>query len=219
MEIKRRQIGTTLSLLVIEANRTNNKLILSARIGHQSQPEVDLHQFKIGDIVTGRVVNLAKFGAFVDLGNRINGLVHISELSWKRINHPSEIVKVGDELTVQILFVDRERQRINLSRKVLQPNPWETVEKRYKVGDLVEGVVTSIRSFGIFFKLAAGVEGLLHQSEFPTGTAMVSIDTLQPGDKLLVRITSIQPDTQRIRLSLQQVSIEEQIAWLTHIAH
>jgi len=215
-EFKRRKIGTTLSLLVVEANKERNRLILSAKTGRDDQLSQRLGDLKVGETITGQVVNLVKFGAFVDLGSGINGLIHISELSWQRINRPSEVVSIGDEVTVQIQAIDFERKRISLSRKVLQPNPWNSIEERYKVGDLVEGVVTTVRGFGVFIKLAAGVEGLLHQSEF-SGDSLINLhDSNKPGDKLLVRITSIQPDQQRIGLSLQQVTLDEQLTWMMH---
>lgn len=146
----------------------------------------------------------------------MNGLVHISELTWQRINHPSEIVKIGEEITVTIQEIDHERNRVSLSRKALQPNPWTGIGERYKVGDLVEGQVTLIRPFGIFLQLAAGVEGLLHQSEYSSDRQANLQDVAKTGDKILVRIVSIQPDQQRISLSLQQVSMEEQLTWSMH---
>ncbi len=216
IEFKRRKVGTTLSLLVVEADKERNRLILSAKTGRDDQLSQCLGDLKIGETITGQVVNLVKFGAFVDLGSGINGLVHISELSWQRIKRPSEVVSIGDEVTVQIKAIDLERKRISLSRKALQPNPWDTIEDRYKVGNLVEGVVTTVRGFGVFIELAAGVEGLLHQSEF-SGDSLINLhDSNKPGDKLLVRITNIQPDQQRIGLSLQQVSLDEQLSWMMH---
>jgi len=215
-EYKRRTIGTTLSLLVIDADKECNRLIFSAKMGRDNQLSQQIGEFKIGEKITGRVINLVKFGAFVDLGNGINGLIHISELSWQRINHPSEVVSVGDEVTVRIQEIEQARTRVSLSRKAFLPNPWDSIEARYKVGDLVEGMVTTIRGFGIFIQLAAGVEGLLHQSESSGDGLVSSLNSSKPGDKLLVRITSIQPDQQRIGLSLEQVTMEEQLTWMMH---
>ncbi len=215
-EIKKQKIGTWLPLLVIEADKESNRLIFSAKPSHEDQPSRLLGDLRVGETITGQVVNLVKFGAFVDVGGGINGLIHISELSWQRINHPDEVVRVGDEVTIEVQEINLERERVSLSLKSLQPNPWDSIEGRYKVGNLVEGVVTTVRSFGIFLELAAGVEGLLHESEFTNGGLITSPEAAKPGDKLLVRITSIQPEQQRIGLSLQQVTMEDQLAWLMH---
>ncbi len=215
-EFKRRMIGTTMRILIIDVDRPRDRLIFSAKFGRDEQTHSQLAGLNVGQTMSVRVVNLAKFGAFVDLGRGINGLVHISELSWQRINHPSEIVKIGDEITVTIKEIDLERNRVSLSRKAYLPNPWTGIEDRYKVGDLVEGQVTSIRPFGIFLQLAAGVDGLLHQSEYSTDGQENLQDTAKAGDKILVRIVSIQPAQQRISLSLQQVSMEEQLTWNMH---
>ncbi len=216
LAFKRRMIGTMLPLLIIEVDKERNRLICSAKTGQEDFHTHRLDGLSVGQTISGRIVNLVKFGAFVDIGRGINGLIHISELSWQRISHPSEVVSVGDEVTVKIQQIDPERDRINLSLKELQPNPWFSIQDRYKVGDLIEGVVTSVRPFGIFIELAAGVEGLLHQSEFSDDNLISSQHISQPGEKLLVRITSIQPDQQRIGLSLQQVTMEEQLTWLMH---
>jgi len=213
---KRRKIGTTLALLVIEADKERNRLIFSAKLNQGDTIAQRLADLKVGETITGQVVNLVKFGAFVDLGNGVNGLVHISELSWQRINHPSEVVSIGDEVAVEVQEIDLERQRVYLSCKTLLPNPWSSITERYQVGDLVEGVVTSMHRFGVFLQLAAGVEGLLHQSEFSGDGFIASPDSIKPGDKLLVRIASIEPDQQRISLSLQQVTLEEQLTWMMH---
>jgi small subunit ribosomal protein S1 len=216
IEVKRRLIGTSMPLLVIEADKKRNRLIFSAKMGRENPISSQIGDLKIGEKITGRVINLTKFGAFVDLGQGINGLIHISELSWQRISHPSEVVKIGDEITVTIKEIERSRERISLSLKALQPNPWDSIEERYTVGDLIEGMVTTVRDFGVFIQLAAGVEGLLHKSESADDGLITSLDSIKPGDKLLVRITSILTDQQRIGLSLQQVTLEEQITWMMH---
>lgn len=215
-KIKREKIGSELRVCVIEADEDQNRLILSAKKPRQKRSTKELEQLQVGQTVTGQIVNLVKFGAFVDLGVGSNGLIHISEISWQRINHPSEVFNVGDEVTVLIQEVDLERERISLSRRALEANPWDTIEERYKVGDLVEGVVTSVRRFGAFVKLGAGVEGLLHKSELPLDGELPPQDTLQSGEEVLVRVTKIQPNQQRIALSLQQVALEEQLSWKMH---
>ncbi len=215
-EIKRRMIGTMMQLLIIEVERKRNRLIFSARIGQEEKPKHQLAGLSVGQTLSGRIVNLVKFGAFVDLGRGINGLIHISELSWQRINHPSDLVRIGDEITVIVQEIDHERNRVSLSHKALQPNPWISIEERYKIGDLVEGQITSIQPFGIFLKLAAGVEGLLHQSEFSDNGQIPIQDSAKTDDKLLVRIINIQPEQQRINLSLQQVTMEEQLSWMMY---
>ncbi|MBC8504385.1 MAG: 30S ribosomal protein S1 [Anaerolineales bacterium] len=215
-EFKRRMIGTMMRLLVIEVDKKRNRLIFSAKFGREDQSYSQLAGLNIGQTMSAKVVNLVQFGAFVDLGRGTNGLVHISELFWQRINHPSEIMKIGDEITVTVQEIDLDRNRVSLSRKALQPNPWLEIEGRYKVGDLVEGQITSIRPFGIFLKLATGVEGLLYESEYSNDGQATLRDSAKPGEKILVRIISIQPDQQRISLSLQQVTMEEQLTWNMH---
>lgn len=209
---KEQLIGETLSVLVLEANAATQRLIFSAR---PPQPK-RLEDLQTGQIVSGTVVNLTAFGVFVDIGCPVNGLVHISEIAWQRVRHPADVLHPGERVTAQVQQVDLQRQRFSLSIKALKPNPWQGIEERYKTGDLVEGVITAKRRFGYFVRLAAGVEGLLHISEIPPGDTLLTAPDFSPGEKILTRVVAVEPEKHRLSLSLQQVSIEEQISWLLH---
>jgi small subunit ribosomal protein S1 len=149
----------------------------------------------------GEVTNITDFGAFVDLGG-VEGLIHISELSWGRVVHPSDILKLGQKIEVQVLNILLERCRIALSLKRLKPNPWATISQRYAVNDVVPAVITSVVSFGVFARLEEGLEGLVHVSEMkPEG--LVVKDTFTEGQHIEVRILHIEPEHQRLGLSLK----------------
>lgn len=210
-------IGQRLPLKVIEVDRRRRRLILSERAGRRAwrrkQRQRLLNELCEGDVVRGTVSALRSFGAFVDLGGA-DGLAHISELSWGRIRHPREVVQVGDEVDVYVLRLDHERNRIGLSLKRLQPDPWTLVDEKYEVGQLVEGVVTNVVQFGAFIKIEPGLEGLLHVSEFADIAPRDPRDLIKRGDCLLVRIIRIQSWRRRIGLSLRQVSEAEWEAWV-----
>jgi small subunit ribosomal protein S1 len=206
---KTEAIGSQLPLKVIEVDCDRKRLILSAK---DAQKEIRLRrllELKSGDVIKGCVVNIVNYGAFVDL-NGITGLIHISELSWHHIKHPSEVLDSGEEIEVMVKNVDLDRERISLSHRALLPNPWDAIEERYSNGDLVEGLVTSIKDYGAFVKLPIGIEGLLHVSEM-NGTPE---DLLTFGEKILVRIVAIDSHRERINLSLNRVSPEDHTAWL-----
>jgi small subunit ribosomal protein S1 len=217
-QLKKQKIGTTMDLRVIEVNRDRNRLILSAKNDSKDREEKNdvLDNLEVGQTVSGKVVNLVDFGAFVDLGGGVNGLIHISELAWQHLDHPSDLLDVGDQVEVKVQKIERDRNRISLSRKALCSNPWVSIEERYQVGDLVEGVVTTVRKFGAFVRLAAGVEGLLHKSEMQLAPGTEPKDVFQSGDEVLLRITSVDPAQERIGLSQQQVSLEERLSWTMH---
>jgi small subunit ribosomal protein S1 len=195
-----------LQLKIIEINRARNRLILSERMAvqewRQRRREELLEELKPGEVRKGVVSNLANFGAFVDLGGA-DGLVHISQLAWSRVNHPSEVLHVGQEVEVQVLSVDKERKKIALSIKRAEVDPWTTVEQRYTPGQLVNGTVTKIAPFGAFARIEDGIEGLIHHSELTPGTDPKSI--LQEGAQLQLRILRIDPERRRLGLSLRQV--------------
>jgi len=196
-------VGRTLQAKVIEVNRKRNRLILSERIATQERKETSkerlIEELREGQIVKGRVTSLADFGAFVDIGGA-DGLIHLSEISWGRINHPSEVLKPGDEVDVMVLNIDREHKKIALSMKRTQPEPWATAMERYDVGQIVEGEVTQIAPFGVFVRLEDGIEGLVHMSEL--GDTKVQV-----GDKLRLRV--IKMDTQRRRIGLSVRQLDE----------
>ncbi len=194
-----------LQLKIIEINRARNRLILSERLANQEwrqrRREELLDELKPGEVRTGIVSNLANFGAFVDLGGA-DGLVHISQLAWSRVNHPSEVLKVGQEVEVQVLSVDKEKKKIALSIKRAEVDPWTTVESRYFPGQVVTGTITKIAPFGAFARIEDGIEGLIHQSELSPG--MDPRSNLREGQELQLRILRIDAERRRLGLSLRQ---------------
>jgi len=183
-----------LQLKIIEINRARNRLILSERLAvqewRQRRREELLDELKPGEVRRGVVSNLANFGAFIDLGGA-DGLVHISQLAWSRVNHPSEVLHIGQEVEVQVLSVDKDKKKIALSIKRAEVDPWTTVDQRYTVGQLVTGTVTKIAPFGAFARIEDGVEGLIHLSELPAGTDPKSV--LFEGAQLELRVLRIMP--------------------------
>jgi small subunit ribosomal protein S1 len=210
-------VGQRLTLKVIEVDRRRRRLIFSERAGQRAwrrkQRQRLLSELCEGDVLRGTVSILRHFGAFVDLGGA-DGLAHISELSWGRTRHPREVVRVGDEVDVYVLRLDHERNRIGLSLKRLQPDPWTLVDEKYEVGQLVEGVVTKVVQFGAFIEIEPGLEGLLHVSEFAEIVPRDPHDLVKESDRLLVRIIRIQSWRRRMGLSLRQVSEAEWEAWV-----
>jgi small subunit ribosomal protein S1 len=199
-QAKSELVDETLLLAVIEADPRSQRLVLSERKARQAQRRRLIKELAEGDVRTGTVRSLVNFGAFVDLGG-IDGLVHISELDWQRVAHPREVLSVGDVIEVYVLRVDRERERIGLSRKRLLPDPWQTLVESLHPGDVVQGTVTHVVNFGAFVELDDGVEGLVHISEFPDGPMATS--TVYPGAPVLVRVLRIEPQRRRIGLSLR----------------
>jgi len=200
-------VGRSLQLKIIEINRNRNRLILSERLAVQEwrtkRREELLNELQVGEVRKGTVSNLANFGAFVDLGGA-DGLVHISQLAWSRVNHPSEVLHVGQEVEVQVLGVDKEKKKIALSIKRAEVDPWTTVEKRYQVNQLVKGVVTKIAPFGAFARIEDGVEGLIHLSELLPGQDPKT--ALHEGQELTLRILRIESDRRRLGLSVRQAA-------------
>ncbi|MFQ5400033.1 MAG: 30S ribosomal protein S1 [Anaerolineae bacterium] len=209
--------GQKLPLKIIEVDRRRRRLVFSQRDAQKEWEEIRkrelLETLHEGDVVKGRISGLRDFGIFVNLGGA-DGLVHISELAWYRIEHPREVVKVGDEIEVYVLRLDREGQRISLSRKQLLPNPWDTVEERYHVNQLVEGTITRIVSYGAFAELEPGIEGLLHLSQISRSMVEDAHEVLNEGETHLLRVVSIDSNRQRIGLSLKAVTASEQIEWM-----
>ncbi len=202
-----KMVGSSMPLKVIEINRNRNRLILSERQAVQEVREGRkdelLTTLKEGDIRSGVVTSIADFGAFVDIGGA-DGLVHLSELSWSRVKHPSEVLKPGDKVRVYILSVDNDRKRIALSIKRTQNEPWSTVSDRYQLGQIVEGTITQLASFGAFARIEDGVEGLVHVSEMGDGRVQHPRDVVQEGDTIRARIIRIDPARKRMGLSMRQ---------------
>lgn len=209
--------GEKLPLKVIEVDRRRRRLVFSQRDAQKEWEEIRklelLESLHEGDILTGRISGLRDFGIFVDLGGA-DGLVHISELAWHRIDHPREVVKVGDEIEVYVLSIDKKEHRISLSRKRLLENPWSRVEEKYTQNELVEGKITRIVEYGAFAELEPGIEGLLHVSQLARVQVNDPHEVLNVGETHLLRVVSIDPQRQRIGLSLRAVSPQEQIEWM-----
>jgi small subunit ribosomal protein S1 len=207
----------TIPLKVIEVNRRRRRLVLSQRDAQkewqEARKEQLIEKLKEGDVVKGTVSGLRSFGAFVDLGGA-DGLIHISELAWHRVNHPKEVMRVGDEIEVYVLNLDKGEQRIALSRKKLLPNPWTVAASKYSVNQLVEGKITRIVNYGAFVEIEPGVEGLLHVSQLAHENIQDPHERVQEGETHLLRIVSIDSDRQRIGLSLKNVTASEQIEWM-----
>lgn len=212
-EQRAKLVGQTLKLKVIELNRARNRLILSERAAmrewRKQQKEHLLDELKVGEIRRGRVVSLCDFGAFIDLGGA-DGLVHLSELAWHRVNHPSEVLSVGDEVDVYILSIDQESKRIGLSLKRTQSDPWQEVAQKYYVGQLVEGTITKVVKFGAFARLKdEDVEGLIHISELSDKHISHPREVVREGDVVTLRVIRIDEQNRRIGLSFKQVYSEE----------
>ena len=191
-------MGTRIEARVIEMDRNRNNVVLSRRVvleeARKAERQEILSKLKVGMRLKGTVSSIVDFGAFVDLGG-IDGLVHISELSWNHVNHPSEVVKVGQEVEVQVLDVDLNRERISLGLKQTTEDPWRALVKKYPVGAIVEGSVTKLVPFGAFVDLGEGIEGLVHISE-----------VTHVGDKVQVKVMEIDLDRRRISLSMKSAA-------------
>jgi small subunit ribosomal protein S1 len=205
-------MGTEIECKVIELNRSRNNVVLSRRAvleeERKEQRQEILDKLQPGEIVEGTISNIVDFGAFVDL-NGIDGLIHISELSWSHVNHPSEILNIGDTVRVKVLDLDRERQRISLGLKQTQEDPWQRVVDTYSVGDELEGKVTKVVTFGAFVEILDGVEGLVHISELAAHHVENPREIIEPGDVVKVKILEI--DDERRRLSLSTKRVEGQV--------
>jgi small subunit ribosomal protein S1 len=197
-------VGRKLHLKVIECVAEDGRMVFSERAA-QSEPgrRAELfHSLQPGQHVKGVVTNVTDFGVFVDLGG-VEGLIHISELSWGRVSHPNQIVKIGETLDVQVLDLAPERCRVALSLKRLQPNPWANATADFPVGSVLPATVTSVLSFGAFAKLDAGVEGLIHASEIPQADGKSVKDVLTVGSRVDVRILHLEASHQRMGLSMR----------------
>jgi small subunit ribosomal protein S1 len=199
------RIGELLTVRLIEVDPEQRQLVFSERAATQDSPSSSnlLHQLKAGDTCSGRVTNLTTFGAFVDLGG-VEGLVHISELSWERIRHPGDVLTAGQDVEVLVLGVNPDEERIALSLKRLRPDPWNDAESRYQPGQVVEGTVTNVVSFGAFVRIEEGLEGLIHISELAEGSFLHPRNVVREGDTVQVRVLNIDPANHRMGLSLRQ---------------
>jgi small subunit ribosomal protein S1 len=203
-QAKSELVGQILSLVVIEVDPQRRRLILSERATGRGRRQQLFEELTERQVRTGIVRNLVDFGAFVDLGG-VDGLIHVSELDWKHVTHPSDVLSVGDEIEVYVLNVDQERERVTLSRKRLLPDPWHDVTVTLDEGEVVEGIVTDVVPFGVFIDLGKGVEGLVHASEMPDGQATRS--DLELGSPVTVRVLEIDEGERQITLRLQDAEV------------
>jgi small subunit ribosomal protein S1 len=201
-------VGTELEAKIIELDRNRNNVVLSRRAFlEESQSEGRkkfLESLQKGERRKGTVSSIVNFGAFVDLGG-VDGLVHVSELSWKHVDHPSEVVQVGQEVEVEVLDVDLERERVSLSLKATQEDPWKEFERKYSAGEIIDGQVTKLVPFGAFVRVAAGIEGLVHISEISDQHIESPESVLTVGDQVRVKVIEVDVPRRRISLSMRQV--------------
>jgi small subunit ribosomal protein S1 len=204
-----RRVGWTLCVKVIEVDHSHGRLVFSERAtsSEESRREALWGDLCEGAVRRGCITNVCAFGAFVDLGG-LEGLIHISEISWGRVNHPGDVVKTGDPVEVYVISVDRTAKRVALSLKRLRPDPWATVAERYQVGQLVKGTVTNVVNFGAFVRLEEGLEGLIHVSELAEGQFLHPRNVVGEGDAVVARVISIDGSQRRLALSLRRATEE-----------
>ena len=204
MELTSR-VGDKLCLRVIELDRSRNRLIFSERAAvFDEEARIRLKSLSEGDVCTGHVTSLCGFGAFVDLGG-VEGLIHISELSWGRVNHPDEVVRPGDEIDVYVMGIEPDQHRVALSLKRLKPDPWTLVDERYEIGQVIEAEITNVVSFGAFARVDEGLEGLIHVSELAEGNFLHPRNVVEEGEWVRACILNIDSTNHRLGLSLRQI--------------
>jgi small subunit ribosomal protein S1 len=207
-------LGQELRCKVIELNRSRNNVVLSRRAvledERKEQRQQILDRLEPGQVVDGQISNIVDFGAFVDLDG-MDGLIHISELSWSHVNHPSEVLEIGQDVKVKVLDIDRDRQRISLGLKQTQSDPWQQVLENYKEGDVVEGRVTKVVTFGAFVEILPGVEGLVHISELAQHHVENPREVVAQGDPVNVLILEVDAERRRLSLSLKRVEEDAQV--------
>lgn len=205
-------VGKKLQFKIIEIDRPRNRLILSERAAmrgvRKSRKDELLGSLKEGDVVNGTVTTITDFGVFVSLGE-VDGLIHASELAWGKVNHPRDVLNVGDKVQAQVITVERERERVGLSLKRLSPEPWTTVEERYKVGQLVNATITKLAQFGAFARLDDNIEGLVHISELANRRINHPREVVKEGQTLSLRVIRIDPARRRLGLSLKRVEEDD----------
>ncbi len=202
-----RRVGTQMNVKVIEVDPSRRRLVMSQMLAERelrSRSKEDIFKkVEVGSVVTGTVRSLRPFGAFVDLGG-VDGLLHVSEIGWSQVNHPQDVLNIGQRIEVQIIRIDTDSQRIALSRKRVMTNPWENLEARYPTGSVVPAKITRVVDFGAFAQLEPGVEGLIHLSEVADITVAEPLRTVQLGDEVMVKVLRVDPKRQRVGLSIRQ---------------
>lgn len=203
-------VGKKLRMKILELDRQRNNVVLSRKELLEEEYEKakaeTFARLREGDIVQGVVKRITDFGAFVDIGSGVEGLLHVSELAWSRVRHPSDVLSEGQEIKVKVLNVDRENERISLSLKETLPDPWENIEERYQVGDILRGTVTRVVDFGAFVKVEDGVEGLVHISQMADHHVNNPNEVVSPGSEVTVKVVSLDPQARRIGLSIKEAN-------------
>jgi small subunit ribosomal protein S1 len=207
---KEKLIGSVMPLKVIEVDAGKKRLILSGRGVGDNIRKRRLQELIVGEIVVGPVVSIVEYGAFVDLGG-VDGLIHISELEWHHVGHPSDVLRMGEDVKVLVREIDVERERISLSRKELLENPWDAVNEKYSIGDHIEGTVTKVLDFGAFVRLSDGIVGLIHESEMGIDGLFYPQDVIRRGEMVFARILKIQPKKRKMSFSLRLRKNEKQL--------
>ena len=205
-------VGQPMKLKIIDVNKEKKRIVASRKeyLREESARKKDeaWSKLEVGAVVKGTVRRFADFGAFVDLGG-VDGLIHITDMAWYRIGHPSEVLKIGDEIEVKILNLDKERERIQLGYKQLQSRPWDNIEEKYPVGMVLERKVVRIRPFGAFIELEPGVDGLVHISQCALTRVAKVEDALQPDQMVKVKVLGVDPEAHRISLSVREALADD----------
>ncbi len=213
-------VGKTLPVKVIEIDKKQNKIILSHKQGsyelRKKEKENFFEQIQVGQILRGKVSNIKKFGVFVNV-NGIEGLIHLNDLSWKRISDPAKVVSIGQELDVFVVGIDKEQKRVSFGLKQLQPTPWDKVPEKYKEGQIVDVKIMRFAKFGVFAELEEGVEGLIHNSELSAKEVRNPLDVVKAGEIVKAKILRIDLQNQKIALSIKQAEMEEQKSQLEQL--
>ena len=201
-------VGKTMTVKIIEIDKTKHRIVASRKAFLAEEKKKVWENIEKGQIVKGIVRRLTDFGAFVDIGG-VDGLIHVTDLAWHRVKHPSDVVKPDQEVTVKIIGVDRDKERIALSLKEMQPQPWDNAEERYPVGSIVEGKVVRITTFGAFVELEPGLDGLVHISQCALRRIAKVEDAVQVGQDVRVKVLKVDKEAKRISLSIREALTEE----------
>ncbi|MBQ8092011.1 MAG: 30S ribosomal protein S1 [Clostridia bacterium] len=201
-------VGKTMTVKIIEVDKTKHRIVASRKAYLNEEKKKAWENIEAGQIVNGTVRRLTDFGAFVDIGG-VDGLIHVTDLAWHRVKHPSEIVTPGQEIQVKIVNIDKERERIQLSLKELTPEPWEAAEEKYPVGSIVEGKVVRVTAFGAFVELEPGLDGLVHISQCALRRIQKVEDAVQVGQIVRVKVLKVDKENKRISLSIREALTEE----------
>lgn len=211
---KSKLVDDTIKVKIIEIDPGRERFVLSAKAAQKEQRKERLKTLTVSEELTGTIVNMKHYGAFVDIGDGIVGLLHISRMAWEHVDHPQDLFEVGDEIDVLVDKIDVEKEKISLNRKALLPSPWETFAEQWTAGDLLEGEVTAVVDFGAFIRLQEGIEGLLHRNEMNLPSDSDPSEVLDVGDVILVRMVQIDVEQERLSLSTRRVTAAEEIEWM-----